>query len=192
MKISIKMKKSITFILSSCIVIAIYAVGFTASAQSQTRSRGVYGELLGASQGLGFNYDARFDKESSDGFGWRAGIGVGYAYSSIIAFYYSDGNMADTYNQMFRLAMPIEVNYLLGKGSSKLEAGAGGAMCVDLFTSASGARPKSTTGIVPYLNLGYRLVANKGFLFRVGVLSSYNVNSDKAILYPYLGFGKAF
>ena len=63
------MKKSITFILSSCIVIAIYAVGFTASAQSQTRSRGVYGELLGASQGLGFNYDARFDKESSDGFG---------------------------------------------------------------------------------------------------------------------------
>lgn len=186
------MKKSITFILSSCIVIAIYAVGFTASAQSQTRSRGVYGELLGASQGLGFNYDARFDKESSDGFGWRAGIGVDYAYSSIIAFYYSDGNMADTYNQMFRLAMPIEVNYLLGKGSSKLEAGAGGAMCVDLFTSASGARPKSTTGIVPYLNLGYRLVANKGFLFRVGVLSSYNFNSDKAILYPYLGFGKAF
>ncbi|MBP3269789.1 MAG: hypothetical protein J6L98_03825 [Bacteroidales bacterium] len=184
------MKKTIVFIRSLCIVIAICAVSIPASSQSHSRGRSIYGELLGASQGLGINYDARFNKQSSEGFGWRTGLGVGYAYSSITAIYSIDGNWVDTYNQMFRLAVPIEVNYLLGKGHSKFESGAGGSMCVDLYTSASGAKPKSAVGVIPYVNMGYRYVADKGFLFRIGVSSFYSFNGDRVVFQPYIGFGK--
>ena len=146
--------------------------GSNGYAQSQTRSRAIYGELLGASQGIGFNYDARFKKDAS-------------AYNI-------DGEKIDTYNQMFRLSVPVEVNYLLGKGNSKFEAGAGAALCADLYTSASGAKPASSFGAIPYLSLGYRLVTSKGFLFRVGALPSYNFSGGNFSFYPYLGFGWAF
>lgn len=178
-----------------CCLATLLFVGICGSngyAQSQTRSRAIYGELLGASQGIGFNYDARFKKDASDGFGWRTGLGFGYAYSSIFAAYNIDGEKIDTYNQMFRLAVPVEVNYLLGKGNSKLEAGAGAVLCADLFTSASGAKPTGSFGAAPYLSLGYRLVTSKGFLFRVGALSTYNFSGCKFSFYPNLGFGWAF
>ena len=93
---------------------------------------------------------------------------------------------------MFRLSVPVEVNYLLGKGNSKFEAGAGAALCADLYTSASGAKPASSFGAIPYLSLGYRLVTSNGFLFRVGALPSYNFSGGNFSLYPYLGFGWAF
>ena len=161
-------------------------------AQSQTRSRAIYGELLGASQFIGLNYDARFKKDASDGFGWRTGLGLGYAYSSILTAFNYDGEKIDTYNRMFRFAVPVEVNYLLGKGNSKFEAGAGVDLCADLYTSDSGAKPASSFGAIPYLSLGYRLVTSKGFLFRVGALPSYNFNGGQFRSYPYLGFGWAF
>ena len=178
-----------------CCLATLLFVGICGSngyAQSQTRSRAIYGELLGASQGIGFNYDARFKKDASDGFGWRTGLGFGYAYSSIMAAYTYDGEKIDTYNQMFRLSVPVEVNYLLGKGNSKFEAGAGAALCADLYTSASGAKPASGFGAIPYLSLGYRLVTSNGFLFRVGALPSYNFSGGNFSFYPYLGFGWAF
>ena len=155
-----------------CCLATLLFVGICGSngyAQSQTRSRAIYGE-----------------------FGWRTGLGFGYAYSSIFAAYNIDGEKIDTYNQMFRLAVPVEVNYLLGKGNSKLEAGAGAVLCADLFTSASGAKPTGSFGAAPYLSLGYRLVTSKGFLFRVGALSTYNFSGCKFSFYPNLGFGWAF
>ena len=182
--------KKLALFLSALLVSCVFCNN--SFAQSQTRSRAIYGELLGASQGIGFNYDTRFKKDASDGFGWRTGLGFGYAYSSIFAAYNIDGEKIDTYNQMFRLAVPLEVNYLLGKGNSKFEAGAGAALCADLYTSASGAKPASSFGAIPYLSLGYRLVTSKGFLFRVGALPSYNFSGGKFSFYPYLGFGWAF
>ncbi len=139
--------KKLAIFLSALLVSCVFCNN--SFAQSQTRSRAIYGELLGASQGIGFNYDARFKKDASDGFGWRTGLGFGYAYSSIFAAYNIDGEKIDTYNQMFRLSVPVEVNYLLGKGNSKFEAGAGAALCADLYTSASGAKPASSFGWFP-------------------------------------------
>jgi len=167
-------------------------LNFRVSAQTQPRSRAIYGELLGASQGVGVNYDARFKKGVSDGFGWRAGLGFGYSYSStFVAFTIADDKI-DTFNQMFRLAVPLEVNYLLGKRNSKLETGAGVFFCLDRYTSDTGADPENDYGFSPYLSLGYRLVTSKGFLFRAGVLPSYHFGGGSLSLYPYLGFGWAF
>ena len=160
-----------------------------ASAQRQPHSQAVYCELLGPSQGIGFSYDARFKKGARDGFGIRAGLGLGYAYSSSILTFDLDG---DIYNQMFRLAVPLEINYLVGKKASKFEVGAGTAICADRYTSESGAKPETAFGALPYLSLGYRLVTDKGFLFRAGVLPFYNFSSNNLRIYPYLSFGWAF
>jgi len=161
-------------------------------AQSHQRSRSLYGELLGASQGIGINYDARFNRGKSDGFGWRTGLGFGYAYSSNFVAFNIDGDVVDTYNQMFRAAVPLELNYLLGKKNSKLETGGGAALCMDIYTSDTGARTEASFGVVTYLSVGYRLVTHSGFLFRVGVLPSFNFDGSNLSLYPYIGFGKAF
>ena len=90
----------------------------------------------------------------------------------------------------FRL--PLEVNYLLGKGSSKFEAGVGAALSLSRLTSDDGAAPKTTFGVAPYLGLGYRLVTSSGFLLRLGVLPSVDFEYKTASLYPYIGLGYAF
>ena len=89
--------KKLALFLSALLVSCVFCNN--SFAQSQTRSRAIYGELLGASQGIGFNYDARFKKDASDGFGWRTGLGFGYAYSSIFAAYNIDGEKIDYLSQ---------------------------------------------------------------------------------------------
>ncbi len=162
------------------------------SAQGQVRSKAVYGELLGASQGIGFSYDARFDNNVADGLGFRAGLGLGYAYSSDFVAFNISGDKVDTYNRMFRFVIPLELNYLLGRSKSKFETGAGLALCLDRYTSDSGAKAENFYGVIPYVSLGYRLVTTNGFLFRAGVLPSYNFDGGNFSFYPYLGFGWAF
>jgi len=156
------------------------------------RSSGIYVELLGASQGIGVGYDARFRDGTTSGLGWRAGLGFGYAYSSNFVAFNIDDNKIDLYNQIFRLAAPVELNYLMGNGKSKLEAGLGTALCMDLYTSDSGAKPDYSVGIIPYASLGYRLVTDRGFLFRAGLMSTLGFSGSSSSLYPYLSFGKAF
>ena len=59
----------------------------TLSAKAQTeeaRDKSVYVEILGASNGIGINYDARFKHESP--WGYRVGVGFGYAQSSWFFF----------------------------------------------------------------------------------------------------------
>lgn len=171
--------------VSLIIVLLFCLTGIASFAQGDARSRSIYGELLGASQGIGVNYDARFRLGAPDGFGWRSGLGLGYAYSTNFVAFNVVGDEVETYNQMFRLAVPVEVNYLLGKGMSKLESGIGAALSLNRYLSDTGAKPKNSFGASPYASLGYRLVATRGFLFRAGLLYSGS-------FYPYLGFGWAF
>lgn len=170
----------------------LLAAGVYSSAQTYQRGKAVYGELLGASQGIGVNYDSRFKVGVSDGFGWRAGLGFGYAYSTNFVAFSIREDKVDTYNQMFRLAIPLELNYLIGKGNSKFETGLGTALCLERYTSQTGAEPENSFGFVPFLSLGYRLVTSKGFLFRAGVIPTYNIPSTQVSFYPYLSFGWAF
>lgn len=175
----------IILILSLCLSVSVI------SAQGQVRNKTIYSELLGASQGIGISYDARFNNHASDGFGFRTGLGFGYSYSQFLAFNLSDDKV-EYYDQMFRFGVPVEINYLLGKGKSKLETGAGAVLCLDRYTSKTGAEPDNSFGVAPYLSIGYRLVTRNGFLFRAGVLPNYNITEGKLGFYPYLAFGKAF
>lgn len=162
------------------------------SAQNQARSQAIYGELLGPSQGIGFSYDARIKKGARDGFGLRAGLAFGYAASSnFVAIRILDDNV-ETWNQMFRFAAPLEINYLVGKKASKFEMGLGTVVCADRYTSDNGAKPKMSCGLIPYLSLGYRLVTEKGFLLRAGALPIFDFSDKQFSLYPYLSFGWAF
>ena len=164
--------------------------------------RTMYIELLGASNGLGINYDARFRQGASSGWGWRTGLGFGYRYSSMgVAYSFSDTEVVDDskildltaiYNQCFRASVPLEINYLLGKGPSKLDLGAGGVFCAELYTSREGAKPHLQAGAVPYLSAGYRLVTAKGFVFRAGAIAPYSSVDRRFSFWPHLGFGWTF
>ena len=192
------MKKTSLFSL----MLALVASLFTAVQSYGQDSRALYLELLGASNGLGINYDARFNRDSSSGFGWRTGVGFGYSYSTIgVAYGFSRTNTSDDgvqldmshiYNQCFMAVIPLEINYLLGNGPSKLDLGAGSMLCAALYTSKDGGEPKTRFGAVPYLSAGYRLVSGKGFVFRAGFIAPYSSVDKRFAFWPHIGFGKAF
>ena len=71
-------------------------------------------ELVGVHNVVGVNYDARFRR--SDVFGYR--VGLGYAYSE-------DYNFLHNTTRLHGIAVPLEVNCLVGKKRSKLELGFG-------------------------------------------------------------------
>lgn len=178
----------------------------TLSAKAQTeetRDKSVYVEILGASNGIGINYDARFKHESP--WGYRVGVGFGYAQS----------NWFFSLNQSTRVySAPIEVNYLAGKKRSKFEVGLGINLglyndhySVNVYEpmpqaqSAYTIKKKSYTennfDAFAFTNVGYRHVSRKGFQFRVGVTSGLvltkNRNTSREFLIaPYISFGKAF
>lgn len=186
------------------LVLALTAGLFSAVPSYGQDSRAVYLEFLGASNGLGVNYDARFNRGASSGFGWRTGIGLGYRYSSTgLAYDFSDkaGKQHDdvvdltithVYDQCFRTAIPLEINYLLGKGSSRIDLGAGGIFSADVYTAKDGAKPHLSFGAAPYLSAGYRLVTAKHFILRAGFISPFSFRTGEFSFWPYLSFGKAF
>ena len=188
------------------LILSVLFAGLIASSYSYGQnSRSIYFELLGASNGLGINYDARFNRDASSGLGWRIGLGSGYSYSSTgLAYDFSDSRILETtdesihidiahvYDQRFRAVMPLEINYLLGQGHSKFDIGAGGFLAADLYTSRDGAKPGLQFGAAPYLSAGYRLVTARGFVFRAGALPSFNFRTRDFSFWPYLAFGWAF
>lgn len=173
------------------IIVTIMATFLSASLLYGQNSRSVYLEFLGASNGIGVGYDARFNKGGSFGWGWRTGLGFGYSNSNITAVGVSDSGY-DFYDQSFRLAVPLEINYLFGKRASKFDLGAGAILCTDRYTSKTGADPKNVTGVIPYLSSGYRLVTEKGFVLRAGFLTLYETGGNNFVFWPHLGFGWAF
>ena len=194
-----KMKKNVFLIIT-----VLVAGLLTASSTYGQNGRTLYLELFGASNGLGVNYDARFDRDGSTGWGWRTGLGFGYRYSSTgLAYDFSEKSgtqvgetteitISHIYNQSFRASVPLEINYLLGSGPSKLDLGAGGLFCADLYTAADGAKPHLAFGVSPYLSAGYRLVTEKRFVFRAGFMSPFTFRTREFPFWPYISFGRAF
>ena len=73
-------------------------------------------ELGGAHNLVGVNFDSRF--KGNHGLGYRVGIGYSYGRNDFSFF-------VDMKDRIHGVAVPLEINYLLGKHSSKLELGVG-------------------------------------------------------------------
>lgn len=170
----------------------------TAVAQDQVRNVSV--ELFGVHNTIGVNYDARF--KGNSGWGYRVGIGYGYADNSVLLDQEIKG-----------IGIPFELNYLLGEKRNKLELGFGASLGLyhakeetwyyyqpdypemegqsELYTSSS-----NRYGYFLFGNIGYRYQHERGFLFRIGITPSFNFGDKyglkRAAFYPYLGIGKSF
>lgn len=176
--------------------ILMFASSLMANAQifGGEGTRNISLEFFGAHNTIGLNYDARL--KGNDGWGYRAGIGYTYAWSS---------GLFKGSSTIKGVSVPIEINYLLGKKKSKLELGFGANVGYyeeeyDYYLwpdySKKYRYEHNSIGYFFFGNVGYRLQPTRGFVFRVGVTPSFNFGDSHGIsrsfFYPYISFGWAF
>ena len=187
------MKNLVTLLISLCL-------GLCATAQTTTDSlaeRSLSLELQGVHNLVGINYDSRF--KGNDGLGYRVGLGYAYGYSDFTF-------IVDASDKIQGVAVPLEINYLLGKRNSKLELGAGISLGYYweryAITYPAPGKAGSTGriqghenrfGYFTFGNIGYRLQTKRGFQLRVGWAPSINFK-DKHCLHrglwaSYISFG---
>ena len=104
-------------ILAAIILAALSAAGQETVEPQAEPDHSLSLELFGAHSTIGINYDRRF--KGNDGLGFRVGLGYGYSESSYF--------MGLSHN-IYGIAVPLEINYLLGKGRHKLELGFGASL----------------------------------------------------------------
>lgn len=192
--------------MKQILMILAAMISMEAAAQNETYNpkRSVNLEVLGASGLVGVNYDSRFKTGSP----WGYRVGIGYVYSE-------RSNMLAHSRSLQGPDIPLELNYLLGKKSSKLELGLGvnfgyykekynnyGMVPVGedhgvtVYESVLiGKDSHSTWGYYYYGNIGYRYQSKKGFQFRAGVIPSIQPNGKhgvKRVFTPYVSIGYAF
>lgn len=190
--------------LVTIIIAAIVSLEAKAQKTSETPSRSIYLELLGASNVAGINYDSRFKADCP----WGYRIGLGYTYSA-------NYNMFSGSDSFQGPDIPLEINYLLGKKRSKLELGLGlnlgyytekydvwnmkladDASGIPYYVSEyAGEVKNSFWGYYFFGNIGYRYQPSRGFQFRAGISPSFNLGGSHAMtknFCPYLSFGYAF
>lgn len=122
--------------------------------------KNIFVETLGSSILVGVSYDMRLEKGRMDGMGFRAGIG-GLSISD-------DGQSAGL------VTIPLEFNYLVGKGRSSLISGIG---LLPAYGYVKGSGYITNNEYVEeegfglpggFLTLGYRLQPRKtGFMMQV-------------------------
>ena len=152
-------------------------------------------ELGGAHNLVGVNFDSRF--KGNHGLGYRVGIGYSYGRNDFSFF-------VDMKDRIHGVAVPLEINYLLGKHSSKLELGVGISLGyyreqVDVAypDGSSGTSHMREVvkqfGYFTFGNIGYRLQTKRGFMFRVGWAPSINFNDkhclQRTLSVSYISFG---
>lgn len=177
--------------------------GYTVADQSLYRN--VYVELFGASAQFGVSYDSRFTPGSK--WGYRVGIGMGTG-GALINIFKEHGK--------FSFGIPIEVNGIFGKGSSKFEAGLGTNLglvtrrydklivsdkVADGFNQYSLDKSgRSYFYYFMFVNIGYRLQRKNGFMLRAGITPAFRVGGSEAVkgfdlvpyITPYLSVGYTF
>lgn len=158
--------------------------------------RNVYGELFGASDVIGVNYDQRFKPDSHWGF--RAGIGYGFFSDSGLLGISSDHS----------ISIPLAVNAIFGKKCNFFEVGLGYAPIIgfDKYESywqpdgsfdmdhPTGSKTETKYYSKIFMDLGYRYQKPNGFLFRAGISPSIVGELPWCLLRftPYVAFGYTF
>lgn len=152
-----KIKNSYWYFLLSLVLCSCLFIGNNAAAQSDSDSqprskKNFYIEGGGNALAFSVNYDARFQKRT-DGFGYRIGIGGFTSFGG-------DGRSL--------LAVPVQINYLAGKGAHFFEAGLGATYTTDGFWEDEPIQKK--TPVLGTITFGYRFQpVNSGLLLRVGM-----------------------
>ncbi len=168
--------------------------------------RNIHLELLGASNGIGIQYDSRF--KGNTGWGYGIGAGWGFAYSSSNFFSYKE--------HAHNVSFSPRINYLLGRKNRKLELGFGmnigyqyGSIEYDKYDWTIDdegklgvhyiGHVKESNNMMTYFffgNIGYRRQAPRGFMFRIGLAPVFGFGGEHSIngigFVPYLGFGMSF
>ena len=166
----------------------------------------VHYEIGGAANGAGVFYDGRFHLGSPWGF--RTG------FSWVFEWFTEDGwSFRNVGAKSYAIAVPVEVNYLLGRRNHKFEVALGNEfgfyqlrlkhpgflasgdshifMDVSLIDG-----PRKQFFWYAYLNLGYRFISRRGFQLRAGVNLStdfgYKRGLSKFPAWPYVSLGYAF
>lgn len=125
------------------------------------RNRAIYAEFLGNGLVFSLNYDWRFERGRQDGHGMRAGLG-----GAPIA----GRDLFGTRAEGVVIMLPVAYNYMIGKGRSAFEMGAGItplAARVEVIEFGGDKRKNTDFAVVGVLNAGYRFQPlNKGFVFR--------------------------
>ena len=168
----------------------------------------VHYEIGGAANGAGVFYDGRFHENSP--FGFRTGFSWAFEwYLEKDECFFNNNVGAKSY----AIAVPVEVNYLLGRRNHKFEVALGndfgffqlrlkypGFMATGdsyLFRDVNLMHgPRKQFFWYAYLNLGYRFISRRGFQLRAGLNLSTDFGSryglNKFPVWPYLSLGKAF
>ena len=137
----------------------------------------IFVELLGAGVIGSVNADIRLKKNQQDGFGVRAGFGLGESFSSDLS-----SNSGRYYS------IPLGINYLIGKRRNSLELG---SIITPQFTFNKVFNGPQVVAVGVF-NFGYRFQPLKeGLLFRAGWQPFYSTNNG---LFPKfigasLGYG---
>ncbi len=179
--------------MKNLIVLILFFMGLCATAQTSPDSiteRSLSLELQGVHNLVGINFDSRF--KGNHGLGYRVGIGYAYGYSDF-------SFIVDASDKIQGVAVPLEVNYLLGKRNSKLELGVGISLGYywerynitykdyhNVYDSGASIHQiqghENRFGYFTFGNIGYRLQTKRGFQLRVGWAPSINFK-DKHCLH---------
>ena len=208
------MKKLLIFAL----FLGLHTAAMAQESNGLEKNKSVYLELLGPSNLVGINYDARFNDHTR--FGWRAGLNFAHGKNSGL---FEQGSDVRGY------VVPLEVNYLVGRQKNNLELGLGTGLgiynihetrgevvngpassltaeqqkhVIGEYKTDNGTQTllvyresRNTFGYYFFGNIGYRHVSNNGFLFRAGITPAFTFSKDaskKVNFRPYVAFGWAF
>lgn len=158
------------------LIICVLLIGFLGFSFAQSNKlQGVYAEAYGPGMAYSVNYDVRF-RDKHNGLGFRVGAGY-WTYSP---------------ESLYRIAVPVQLNYLLGRKKHMLDLGAGatflnseGGGSVWGFTSNEG------TSICGTISAAYRFqVLPKGIQVRAGATSIFG--QGLPVIVPNLSVGYGF
>lgn len=147
----------ITLLIGSMI---LYSGRGLQAQENGKRRQTVYSEFLGNGGFLSANYDTRLNVDRNDGLGVRVGIGFGgFHFLNPYTNWVNEIKSGTRYT-----SVPLQLNYIVGKRRSGLEAGIG--ITPEFTFHQKGNDPRvQLTGL---LNLGYRLQPrDKGLSFRI-------------------------
>lgn len=154
------MKRKLVILLLSMFSLSIFA---------QHRKFG-YLEVGGSSVFTSLNFDMRFDRENSDGFGFRVGAGGSFGAFDIDKIY----------------TAPVGLNYIYGKGKNGLILGANSVFAID--GEPKEKKSDDFRSVIFSADIGYRYTPiHNGFGFQATYTPLFN--TIEGIMPFWIGVG---